>query len=156
MQGKARHPVPPVVMRRVSKRYGKTTALEGVDLVIEPGQVTSILGPNGAGKTTAVKLQLGLLRPDSGEVRLFGLPPHQTEARVRTGAMMQISTLPATLAVGELVRLFRTYYQHAFPFAPDAVLAVWERCGGSAQDLQRCSRWKLRVSAMLAGQLSRP
>jgi ABC-2 type transport system ATP-binding protein len=103
-------PHPPVRLQRVVHRYGEVTALDRVDLEIAPGGVTAILGPNGAGKTTAIKAMLGLARPTSGAVELFGADPRTPAARVRTGAMMQISGLPHTLAVGELVDLFRCYY----------------------------------------------
>ena len=95
---------------RVSKRYGSVTALDDVDLSLEAGKVTSILGPNGAGKTTAVRILLGLTRPTRGEATLFGHSPTSVTARTRVGAMLQVSSLPATLKVRELVRLFATYY----------------------------------------------
>lgn len=106
--------IPAARLASVTKTYGRrrnrVLALDDVDLDLQQGQVTSILGPNGAGKTTAVKLMLGLLRPDTGDVELFGRPATDTDVRVRTGAMMQISSLPDTLRVEELVRLFRSYY----------------------------------------------
>src|SRR5438874_5797287 len=55
---------PTIEARGLIKRYGKTTALDGLDLVAEPGQVLAILGPNGAGKTTFVRAVATLLRPD--------------------------------------------------------------------------------------------
>src|SRR6266498_3667603 len=54
------------------KRFGKTVALDGLDLVAEPGQVLAVLGPNGAGKTTFVRTVATLLRPDAGELRVAG------------------------------------------------------------------------------------
>jgi ABC-2 type transport system ATP-binding protein len=54
------------------KRFGKTVALDGLDLVAEPGQVLAVLGPNGAGKTTFVRMVATLLRPDAGELRVAG------------------------------------------------------------------------------------
>ena len=54
------------------KRYGKLTALDGLDLVAEPGQVLAVLGPNGAGKTTFVRTIATLLRPDEGSLRVAG------------------------------------------------------------------------------------
>jgi ABC-2 type transport system ATP-binding protein len=54
------------------KRFGRTVALDGLDLVAEPGQVLAVLGPNGAGKTTFVRTVATLLRPDAGELRVAG------------------------------------------------------------------------------------
>jgi oleandomycin transport system ATP-binding protein len=54
------------------KRFGKTTALDGVDLVARPGRVLGVLGPNGAGKTTAVRILATLLRPDGGRATVCG------------------------------------------------------------------------------------
>jgi oleandomycin transport system ATP-binding protein len=54
------------------KRFGKTTALAGVDLAARPGTVLAVLGPNGAGKTTAVRILATLLRPDGGQARVLG------------------------------------------------------------------------------------
>ena len=54
------------------KRFGKTTALDGVDLVARPGRVLGMLGPNGAGKTTAVRILATLLRPDGGQASVCG------------------------------------------------------------------------------------
>src|SRR5215211_7101350 len=56
----------------LTKRYGKTTALDGLDLVAEGGQVTAVLGPNGAGKTTFVRAVATLLRLDEGTLRVAG------------------------------------------------------------------------------------
>ena len=99
------------------KRYGAVTALDGVDLAVRPGEVLALLGPNGAGKTTAVSLLLGLLSPDAGTARLFGHPPRSMAARTRTGAMLQVSSVPETLRVREHVELFASYYPAPLPVA---------------------------------------
>jgi ABC-2 type transport system ATP-binding protein len=57
----------------LSKRFGETLALDGLDLAVEPGEVYGYLGPNGAGKTTTIRLLLGLLRPSGGQALLFGV-----------------------------------------------------------------------------------
>ena len=64
---------------------GRTVAVAGLDLAVRPGEIFGLLGPNGAGKTTTLKMMLGLLRPDAGTVRLFGLPPTDLAARKRLG-----------------------------------------------------------------------
>ena len=58
---------------RLTKRYGTTLALDGLDLAVEPGEVYGYLGPNGAGKTTTIRLLLGLHRPTAGRAELFGV-----------------------------------------------------------------------------------
>ncbi len=110
-------PSPAAELAEVVYRYGKVTALAGVDLALAPGQITALLGPNGAGKTTVVKLLLGLLRPQAGRVRLFGGDPASLAARRRAGAMMQVGKVPETLKVREHLELFRAYYPAPMPLA---------------------------------------
>ena len=54
------------------RRYGDTVALDGLSFTVEPGQLFGFVGPNGAGKTTTMRIILGVLEPDSGEVRWRG------------------------------------------------------------------------------------
>src|SRR5579862_9866846 len=65
------------------KRFGKTTALAGVDLAARPGRVLGVLGPNGAGKTTAVRILATLLRPDAGQATVCGYDVLRDTHRVR-------------------------------------------------------------------------
>jgi ABC-2 type transport system ATP-binding protein len=67
----------PVVARGLCKRYGDVVAVDDVDLTVQAGDVYGFLGPNGAGKTTTLRIMLGLVRPDAGEVRLFGRNPQR-------------------------------------------------------------------------------
>jgi len=64
-----------VETRRLSKRFGKVAALDGLDLRVEAGSVHGFLGPNGAGKTTTLRILLGMLRADSGTASVLGLDP---------------------------------------------------------------------------------
>ena len=66
---------PPIEVRGLVKRYGEITAVDDVDLTVNPGDVFGYLGPNGAGKTTSIRMMLGLIRPTAGTVRLFGRDP---------------------------------------------------------------------------------
>jgi ABC-2 type transport system ATP-binding protein len=112
------------VLAGARKSYGKVLALDGVDLQVHRGEVLALLGPNGAGKTTAISLLLGLHAVDSGEARLFGMAPNALAARRRIGAMLQTTGMPETLAVGELIELFRSYYP-----APRTVADIVELAG---------------------------
>jgi ABC-2 type transport system ATP-binding protein len=106
---------PVAELRRAVKRYGAVTALAGIDFEVRRGEVVALLGPNGAGKTTAVQLLLGLARASAGEARLFDADPRGTAARVRTGAMLQVSKVPETLKVREHVDLVSSYYPRPLP-----------------------------------------
>ncbi|HEX7039967.1 MAG TPA: ABC transporter ATP-binding protein [Trueperaceae bacterium] len=109
-------------LERVTKRYGDVLALDEVTLRVRAGEVLAVLGPNGAGKTTAVSTLLGLLRPDEGAVSLFGTSPNDVSAKVRVGAMLQISGVPPTLTVREHVTAFAAYYPA--PLAVDDAIAL--------------------------------
>lgn len=104
-------------LRSVVKTYGSHRALDGVDLNVGRGELVALLGPNGAGKTTAVKLLLGLLKPDSGFAQVFGRDPRESRHRQRLGAMLQVGRVPETLRVREHIDLFSSYYPHPLPMA---------------------------------------
>src|ERR1700710_192983 len=78
----------PLECRGLHKRYGDHVALRGVDLRVEAGEILGFLGPNGSGKTTTMRIALGLLRADSGTVRVLGADPWSERAhRRRLGYM---------------------------------------------------------------------
>ncbi len=110
-------------LKQAVKRYGKLTALEGIDLELRRGELLALLGPNGAGKSTAIGLLLGLIRADGGEVALFGCDPQRIEARRRIGVMLQNASLPSTLRVGELLAQTASYYPAPRTVAETAALA---------------------------------
>jgi ABC-2 type transport system ATP-binding protein len=78
-------PAPPLRVRGLVKRYGALTAVDSIDVTVEGGDVYGFLGPNGAGKTTTLRMMLGLIRPDSGRVELFGRDPLREGARALAG-----------------------------------------------------------------------
>lgn len=84
-------------------RYGRTTALAGVDLTVAAGECIVLLGPNGAGKTTLVSALTGLLRPTAGSVRIGDGDPHDANTRRRLGVVHQDAGFPRTLRVDEIV-----------------------------------------------------
>ncbi|WP_433617628.1 ABC transporter ATP-binding protein [Dactylosporangium sp. CA-139114] len=94
-----------VQLAGLTKRFGPVTAVDGLDLTIRRGEVVALLGPNGAGKSTTIDMLLGLLRPDAGEVRLYGESPARAIARGAVGALMQTGGLLPDLTAEETVRL---------------------------------------------------
>ncbi len=89
----------------VSKQYGSRWALREVGLQAEEGACVGLLGPNGAGKTTALRLLLGLARPQQGVVRLHGLDPSLPAARRGVGYLAETSSLPSRVSVRRFLTL---------------------------------------------------
>jgi ABC-2 type transport system ATP-binding protein len=110
-------------LRRASKNFGQVQALRQVDFAVRAGELVALLGPNGAGKTTAVKLFLGLAKPTSGTVSVFGGDPVNAEVRTRIGAMLQVAKVPETLRVREHIDLFSSYYPNPLPLAETLAVA---------------------------------
>jgi len=113
---------PVATLVNVTKRYGATTALNGLSLALHPGEIVALLGPNGAGKSTAIKILLGLAAPTSGVVRVFGSDPRTSATRTRVGAMLQATRISEMLRVREHLDLFRSYYPN--PLAVPEILRM--------------------------------
>ncbi len=91
-------------VRGVSKRFGRHKALDSATMHVPEGSITGLLGPNSAGKTTLIRVSLGLLRRDSGEVELFGRDPlRDPRARERVGVVFERPVLPDALPVKVLL-----------------------------------------------------
>ncbi|HZV26741.1 MAG TPA: ATP-binding cassette domain-containing protein, partial [Acidothermaceae bacterium] len=86
----------------LSKSYGPVLAVDGIDLLIAPGETVALLGPNGAGKSTTIDMILGLTKPDTGSVQVFGMTPAEGIAQGAIGAMLQTGQLLRDLTVREL------------------------------------------------------
>ncbi|WP_366655895.1 ABC transporter ATP-binding protein [Fodinicurvata sp. EGI_FJ10296] len=104
----------------VSKRYGDVTALDGIDLTIQSGQVTALLGPNGAGKTTALELLVGLRGADHGTVSLFGGDPRLAASRRRVGVTPQQTDFPPGATPREILHLVACHYSS--PIGPGTLM----------------------------------
>ena len=75
---------PAIDIRNLVRRFGRADAVDGLNLRVEPGRCYGFFGRNGAGKTTTIKCLLNLLRPTSGEVKVFGLDPAEREVDVKS------------------------------------------------------------------------
>jgi ABC-2 type transport system ATP-binding protein len=141
------------------KRFGKTAALDGLDLVAEPGQVVAVLGPNGAGKTTFVRAVATLLRPDAGELRVAGHDVRREPRAVRRiiGLAGQYAAVePAMTGRENLEMVARLFGQDARSARANSA-RVLEQLGlaGAAGRLARTysggMRRKLDLGASLVG-----
>jgi ABC-2 type transport system ATP-binding protein len=105
-------------LRGVTKRFknadgAEFTAVDGLDLRIQQGEVLAFLGPNGAGKTTTIDMLLGLTSPDDGTVALFGQDPQQAVRAGRVAAVLQSGGLLPDLTVEATVRMLGSLYPNA-------------------------------------------
>jgi len=98
--------------RGLRKSYGELEVVAGIDLAVEPGECFGLLGPNGAGKTTTLKLCLGLVEPDGGEIELLGepVPRRAREARTRVGVVPQLDNLDPDFTVAENLTVYGRYF----------------------------------------------
>ena len=108
----------------LEKRYGTTSAVDGITLSIAVGEVFGLLGPNGAGKTTTVEILEGYRRADAGEVRVLGVDPWRDGAslRPRIGVMLQEGGLYPGVRPLEALQLFASYYDD--PDDPERLLQL--------------------------------
>jgi ABC-2 type transport system ATP-binding protein len=88
--------MPLVAAENLAKAYGRVKAVDGLSLSLDDSSVTGLIGPNGAGKTTTIKMILGLLKPDSGQVRVFGEDPWDNSSiRTRVGVVHEKAFFPS-------------------------------------------------------------
>ena len=115
---------PAVHIDGIVKRFGAVTAVDGLSLDIQPGEVVAFLGPNGAGKTTTVDMVLGLSQPTEGTVEVFGGDPRAAVALGRVAAVMQSGGLVKDFTIRETVELTASLFRPSRP-----VDEVLERAG---------------------------
>jgi ABC-2 type transport system ATP-binding protein len=98
--------------RGLTKRFREVTAVNGLDLAVDEGDVVALLGPNGAGKTTTLMMILGVTDPDAGEVRLLGhpLPEGRQAALARTNFTASYVGLPHRMRAREILEVFCGLY----------------------------------------------
>ena len=103
---------PALAITDLQKSFGSTRAVAGLDLTVARGEIVGMIGPDGAGKTTTMRIAMGLLRPDAGQVRVLGADPGQGTPAIkeRLGYMPQRFSLYPDLTVGENLRFFAELY----------------------------------------------
>ncbi|PRY17311.1 ABC transporter ATP-binding protein [Kineococcus rhizosphaerae] len=115
---------PAIAIDALTKRFGQVSAIDGLDLVVQPGEVVAFLGPNGAGKTSTIDVVLGLSQPTSGSVSVYGTTPREAVAHGWVSAVMQTGGLLRDLTVRETVEMTASLFARTQP-----VDVVLERAG---------------------------
>jgi ABC-2 type transport system ATP-binding protein len=144
-----------VEIEALVKRYGTTTAVDGLSATARRGEVTALLGPNGAGKTTTVEICEGFRRADAGTVRVLGLDPagDGRALKPRVGVMPQSGGVPTTARAGEFLRLMAAFY--ADPIDPDVLLrrlGLEEHAGTPHRRLSGGQQQRLSLAAAIIGR----
>lgn len=137
----------------VTRRYGDVLALDDVSLDVPAGQILGLLGPNGAGKSTLINLLLGLRRPDSGTVELFGGDPCTPASRLLLGCTPQETALPPTLKVREVLDFVGGHHRDPVPTAQLLdELGLTEQAGRQTGGLSGGQGRRLSVALALVGR----
>ena len=107
---------PTLSIENLVKVFGDVEAVRGVSLSISPGEVVAFLGPNGAGKTTTLDIALGLSKPTSGDVALFGTAPRRAIKASKVSAVLQTGGLLLDHTVENLVRMVADAFPKPLPW----------------------------------------
>ncbi|MBP8302646.1 MAG: ABC transporter ATP-binding protein [Phycisphaerae bacterium] len=145
-----------VEIQGLDRRFGKQKALEAIDLSVPKGVVMGLVGENGAGKTTLIKHVLGLLKAQTGTVRVFGLDPVRSPAEVlgRIGYLSENRELPEWMRVGELLRYTQAFYPAWDTRYAQDLLGLFEL--RSDQRIKTLSRGQRAQTALLVALAYRP
>jgi ABC-2 type transport system ATP-binding protein len=144
-----------ISVRGLVKRYGESTAVAGLDLDIQRGEIFALLGPNGAGKTTTVEVLEGYRQRDGGDVRVLGVDPATGGRRWKAdiGIVLQSGGGDSQLTCLELLRAEASYY--ADPRDPAEVLdlvGLTEKAGARGRSLSGGQRRRLDVALGIVGR----
>jgi ABC-2 type transport system ATP-binding protein len=147
---------PAVEISHLVKRYGRTTAVDGLSLQAGRAAVTAILGPNGAGKTTTIETCEGYRRPDGGTVRVLGLDPVQDarQLRPRVGVMLQSGGIPPAARPGEYLRVMAAFCTN--PIDPAVLLDRLGLTGSVRTPYRRLSGGQQQRLSLAAAVIGRP
>jgi len=141
----------------LTKRYGKFTAVDGIDLEVPRGELFGLLGPNGAGKTTSIRMIAGILRPTSGTVTVDGIDiqARPLEAKARLGYIPDRPFVYDKLTGGEFLRFTAALYGMQGPVVErriDELLALFELAEWKGELTETYSHG-MRQKLIIAGAL---
>ncbi|WP_456272993.1 ABC transporter ATP-binding protein [Bacillus sp. AK031] len=115
-----------LVLEQIKKSFGKQSVLEGISLIVPPGEIYGLIGPSGSGKTTLVKMLIGLEAPDSGKVEFKGRPLKAESVYASVGYMAQSDALYTELTAKENLNFFASLYSLNKKKREDRIKSVME------------------------------
>jgi ABC-2 type transport system ATP-binding protein len=137
---------PALEIEGLVKTYKGKRAVDGLSLVVRPGEIVGFLGPNGSGKTTTMRCAVGLARPDAGRIRVFGAEPGAPEALAQIGSMIEEPALYADLSGRDHLRVAASWCGLA-GVDVDGLLA---RVGLAGAGRKPCGKYSLGMKQRLA------
>ena len=139
----------------LGKRYGNVTALGGVDVSVEEGELVGLLGPNGAGKSTLVKIGCGLVRPTSGYAEVCGAPAGSLEARSAMGYLAELFRFPGWYSADEVLELHQRLANSSGEEAERTELlglvGLLDARGRRVEDMSKGMQQRLGIAQALVG-----
>src|ERR1022692_2662201 len=141
---------------QLSRKYGRSDALHGLDLAVPAGSIFAFIGPNGAGKTTTIKVLMNLLEPTGGTARVLGVDSRKLTPRERRqiGYVSENQKLPDWMTVDQLMRYCRPFYPTWDRGLEKKLLRQFEL--PLDRKLSHLSRGMLMKAALLASLAYRP
>lgn len=145
-----------LVVDSVVKRFGTTTAVDGMTFSAERGEILALLGPNGAGKSTTLDMCEGFQRPSSGSIRVLGIDPatHPQHVRDRVGIMLQGGGSYSGVSVREMLRLAASY--NVNPHDPDWLIELLGLEGVASTTYRRLSGGQQQRLSLALALIGRP
>ncbi len=152
---------PVIIFSEVIKHFGEVQALRGISFELFPGEALAILGHNGAGKTTSIRLLLGLLKPDSGTVNVFGRDPYPEDEpnralRHHIGVVQEEDRLYLAMSAEENLRFWLSLYgvpanrQKERTASVLSIVGLEQRAGGKVGTFSKGMRRRLAIARALA------
>ena len=144
---------PVLELKKLTKRFGRTTALDDVSLEVPPGVICAVLGANGAGKSTAIRLLLGLDAPDSGECSVLGMDSrtHALEIRSRVGYVADQPALYDWMTIDEIGWFAAGFYPTGYQAEFDRLIQKFDLDGNATiAGLSKGMRAKVSLSLSMA------
>ncbi len=147
---------PLLTAQHLQKKFGKLTAVDDITLSVQAGECLALLGPNGAGKTTTVEMLEGLLSPDQGEIKIFGLSlkSHRQKIMQDIGVMLQETQLYKKLTVKETLELFASFFHKSLK--PEAALDMVELADKAKARLEHLSGGQKQRAYLACSLINEP